>query len=63
MALASLKIMLTTNYSLTNHKYNIYMYKLDLALNNPQVLICHDTQIKNHLYYTGICDTILSYLY
>ena len=31
-----LEIKLPANYSLTNH-----VYKLDLALNNPQGLICH----------------------
>ena len=29
---------------LTNHMYLIYMYKLDLALNNLQWLICHKTR-------------------
>ena len=28
----------------TNHLYLIYMYKVDLALNNLQGLICHKTQ-------------------
>ena len=27
----------------TNHIYLIYMYKLDLAINNLQRLICHKT--------------------
>ena len=33
--------MLATNYSLTNH---IYIYKQDLALNDPQGFICHKTR-------------------
>ena len=28
----------------TNHIYLIYMYKLDLALNNLEWLICHKTK-------------------
>ena len=28
----------------TTHIYIIYIYKEDLALNNPQELICHKTQ-------------------
>ena len=40
---AHLKIMLPTNYSLINH-IHMYMYKHDLALNDPQGLICHKTQ-------------------
>ena len=30
----------------TNNIYLKYMYKLDLALNNLQWLICHETQTK-----------------
>ena len=30
--------LLLTNYSLTSHLYNTYMYKLELTLNNPQRL-------------------------
>ena len=33
--------MLPTNYLFTNHMFNIYMYKQDLALNNQQGLICY----------------------
>ena len=36
--------MLLINYSLTNHIYSMYMYKLDLPLNKLQGLICHKTQ-------------------
>ena len=35
--------LLPTNYSFTNNIYLIYIYKHDLALNNPQGLICHKT--------------------
>ena len=33
-----------------NHIYLIYMYKEDLALNNLQWLICHQTQPKQIIY-------------
>ena len=32
------------NQTKANHIYLIYMYKQDLALNNLQWLICHETQ-------------------
>ena len=44
MSSCSLK-KLCTNYSLKN--YIQYVYEQDLALNNPQWLICHKTQL-NH---------------
>ena len=34
------------SHMFTNHIYLIYMYKLDLALNNLQWLICHKTKSK-----------------
>ena len=36
-----------SNQTKPNHIYLIYMYKEDLALNNPQWLICH--KIKPNL--------------
>ena len=33
---------------LTNHIYLIYMYKLNVALNNLQLLICHKNQTKQN---------------
>ena len=39
-------MMLPANYLLTNYIY-IYIYIYDLALNNPQELICHKTQLSN----------------
>ena len=36
--------MLSANYSFTNHIYNIYMYKQDLAINNYQRLRCNLTK-------------------
>ena len=43
--------MLPTNYSFTNHIYLtcvcVCVYKLDLALNNLQGLICHKIQPIN----------------
>ena len=32
-----------------NVTYKSYIYKQDLALNNPQGLICHKTQPKQNL--------------
>ena len=32
-----------TKYSFTNHTFNIYMHKQDLALNNRNGLICLKT--------------------
>ena len=55
LALAHLKIMLSTNYSLTNCIY-IYIYIYDLALNNPQRLIYHKTQPNIQV----ICLSILN---
>ena len=40
----------TENNSLTNHIHLIYMYDEDLALNNPQWLICHKTQSNQIIY-------------
>ena len=41
-ALTHLKIKFPTNYSLTNHTYNVYGgVKQDLPLDNHQGLICH----------------------
>ena len=33
-----------------NHIYYTYMYKKDLALNNLQWLICHETQPNQIIY-------------
>ena len=33
-----------SNQTKPNHLYLIHMYKDDLALNNPQWLICHQTK-------------------
>ena len=38
------------NKLFTNPIYLIYIYKEDLALNNPQWLICHKTQPNQILY-------------
>ena len=48
--------MLPTNNSLKNH-----MYKPDLALNNPQWLICHKTQLTNIFIYHDTCSKELFY--
>ena len=40
----------TFNCLQTNHIYLIYMYKEDLALNNLQLLICHQTQLYQIIY-------------
>ena len=34
-----------------NHIYLIYLYKEDLVLNNLQLLICHETQPNQILYF------------
>ena len=34
----------------TNHIYLIYIYKLDLALNNLQWFICYKTQLNHKPY-------------
>ena len=39
--------MLLTKYWFANHIYSIYMYKKDLALNNLERLLCHNTQLTN----------------
>ena len=35
--------------------YLMYMYKLNLALNNQQWLICHKTQLTKQAYYILVC--------
>ena len=39
--------MLPTNYLFTDHIFNKYMYKEDLALDNQQSLICYEIQPTN----------------
>ena len=38
------------NPNKSNHKYLIYVYEEDLALNNLQWLICHKTQTSQIIY-------------
>ena len=47
-------MMLPTSYSFRNHIYliNIYICIKDLALNNPQVMICHKTQPNKTIYWS-----------
>ena len=44
---SGLSKMLPTNYSFISHIFITYKYKEDLASNNLQGLICHETQLKN----------------
>ena len=44
--------------------YKSYINKLDLALNNPQGLICQKAlTTENHLYLIGVLDAIYSKLF
>ena len=43
----------------TNHVFNIYMYKKDLALDNQQRLICHKTKPNLIIYDTKYIFTII----
>ena len=47
----------------TNHIYLIYMYKLNLGLNNLQWLICHRTKSnQTFLHESGFCICITKHV-
>ena len=54
MSYGSLK-KLSTNYSFTNHRYIIRMYKQDLALNTPEWLICYKHNTTNQPFSCTSC--------